>query len=223
MRQPNPRQRLPRPSQGQFAHDDDQAVTATSRHPALAFPRRASGQLDVSLDVPNLDHAVAFYSKLFDTAPSATERRLTWFDVPQSPLQIELRQATTPTATRLRLCIEPHRLQEVAQRLSQNGVAIAQAGLTNDGNPQAIRFRDTGHNSWELYAPIISTPAPPPIRHRARRCWRWLVVSVRAGLAPGPLEERLRQERNRTDILLARHGYPATTSQRSRSSGRPRP
>jgi hypothetical protein len=111
-------------------------VTTTGATP-LSRPVR--GQLEVRLDVPNLGQAVGFYSTLFDASPSAAERRAVWFDVPESTLRIELREALTPTTTRLRLCTDPRRLQVAAARLRQGGVAIAQAGLTPEGTP---RHRD---------------------------------------------------------------------------------
>jgi hypothetical protein len=85
-------------------------VTGTGRQLETRVSKPARGQLEVSLDVPNLGQAVGFYSAFFDGAPSATERRIVWFDVPESTLRIELREALAPTATRLRLCTEPRRL-----------------------------------------------------------------------------------------------------------------
>jgi hypothetical protein len=183
-------------------------VTTIRRHLDTPFSKRVSGQLEVSLDVPDLDRAVGFYSTLFDASPSAAERRMVWFDVPESTLRIELREALTPTATRLRLCTEPRRLQVVAARLSQGGVAIAQAGLTREGNPRAISFRDPGRNYWELYASINVAPPPMSILRATGRSWRSLTEGLRAAVrAASAVEARFDQERSHAQSLALRHGH----------------
>jgi hypothetical protein len=152
--------RSPNPSQGDLSYDDSYGVTATSGT-ALARPLR--GQLDVRLDVPNLGQAVGFYSAFFDVAPLVAERRAVWFDVPDSPLRIELREALTPIGTQLRLCTDP----------------------------RAISFHDPGRNRWELYA-SIAIPAPPRPSHRsAGRAWRSLTHGIGAAIrAASAMESR---------------------------------
>jgi hypothetical protein len=163
------------------------------------------GQLEVSLDVPNLGQAVGFYSRLFDVSPLAAERRAVWFDVPESVLRIELREAPAPTATRLRLCTDPRRVHVVAARLSQGGVAVAQAGLAREGSPRAISFRDPGRNSWELYSSIIGTAPPMPTRRSAGGPWRSLTERMGAAMrTASAVEVRFDRERNQI-ISLTRH------------------
>lgn len=134
----------------------------------------ARGRLEVSLEVPNLGHAVGFYSNIFAARPTAVERRIVWFAVPGSTSLIELRETLTPTPTRLRLCTEPHRVKRVATELSRSGVAVAQAGLTRDGSPRAISFRDPGRNHWELYTSIIASSPPADGHHSIAQSWRSL-------------------------------------------------
>jgi hypothetical protein len=110
----------------------------------------------------------------------AVERRIVWFAVPDSTCCIELREALTPTPTRLRLCTEPHRVHRVAAELSRSGVTVAQAGLTRDGSPRAISFRDPGRNYWELYTSIIAVSPPPDLHRSIARSWRSLTRRVRA-------------------------------------------
>jgi hypothetical protein len=224
VRQPDPRERTPKPSQGHLSHDDRYVVTTTSRHLDTSFSKPLCGQLEVSLDVPNLGQAVGFYSTLFDASPLAAERRMVWFDVPESTLRIELREALTPTAARLRLCTEPRRLQVLAARLSQRGVAITQAGLTREGNPRAISFHDPGCNWWELYASIIVAPPPMSIRRGTGRSRRSVAERVRAAVrAASALEARFDQERSRDQNLALSHSHRTAASRRSSSIGqRPR-
>ena len=122
------------------------------------------GELEIRLEVPNLGEAASFYTALFDALPAATERQTVWVDIPDSRLRIELREALTPTTTRLRLCTEPRQLELVTGRLRRDGMVIAQAGLTTGGNPRSISFRDPGDNSWELYTPISVSRPPRRIR-----------------------------------------------------------
>jgi hypothetical protein len=182
------------------------------------------GQLEVSLDVPDLGQAVSFYSTLFDVSPSASERRAAWFDVPESTLRVELREALTPATTRLRLCTEPRRLRLVADRLSQSGVAIAQAGLTPNGSPRAISFHDPGRNSWELYVSITVADPPTSIRGTARSTWRSISERLRAAVrASSALESRLEHERGRDKDLSLRHSHRAAILRTGSSRGhRPR-
>jgi hypothetical protein len=131
---------------------------------------------------------------------------MVWFDVPESTLRIELREALTPTATRLRLCTEPRHLQVVAARLRESGVVIAQAGLTAHGNPRAISFQDPVRNYWELYASVIADLPSRSIRRPIGRRWLSLTDSVRAAVrAASAVEARFGQERTSAQNLPRRH------------------
>jgi len=164
------------------------------------------GQLEVRLDVPNLGQAVGFYSNIFDARPTAVERRMVWFDVPDSTLRIELREALTPTAIRLRLCTDLHRLQRVAARLSRSGVTIAQAGLTREGTPRAISFHDPGHNYWELHASIIPASPPTSIHRSIGRSLRSITRRAQAAWsASASVEARFHEQRAHDEALLRRH------------------
>ena len=68
-------------------------------------------QLAVTLNVPDLGRAIGFYSTLLAVSPQAAQRRVAWFDVPDSPLRLELREGDTRTATRLRICATPSRIR----------------------------------------------------------------------------------------------------------------
>ena len=165
-----------------------------------------TGQLEVTLGVPDLGRAIGFYSALLSAGPSATARRLAWFDVPDSTLRIELREASTPTATRLRLCTDSRHLAALSARLGQTGVAIAEAGLSQAGGPRAISFSDPGQNRWELCTAVGAAPrlAEPGIR--AGHLWRSFARFIRRLLSPGPVEAAFRRERTREERLLLRHG-----------------
>ena len=165
-----------------------------------------TGQLEVSLDVPNLGRAIGFYSALLGATPSATARRTAWFDIPDSTLRIELREASTPSATRLRLCTESRHLRALSARLSETGVVIAEAGLSQGGGPRAIRFSDPGHNGWELCTAIGAAPRLTQPGVPAGRLWRSFAGFIRRLVSPGPVEAAFRREHTREERLFLRHG-----------------
>ena len=189
-------------------------MTDTARHARTWSSNGPWSEVEVGLDVPNLGRAVGFYCNLFEVSPSGAERRTVWFDVPGSKLRIELKEALTPTPTRLRLCTEPHRLQAVVARLRQGGVAVVQAGLTREGTPRAVSFRDPGRNRWELYASILAPPPPIPsdrdtghgrdsLTERARVA---ISAAARAVSDAGLIEARFEHEQSRAQTLVSRHG-----------------
>jgi hypothetical protein len=181
-------------------------VTRVSRSLSWQISTPVRRQLEVRLDVPNLGQAVVFYSNIFNARPMAVERRMVWFEVPDSTLSIELREAVTPSATQLRLCTEPRHLQRIAARLTRSGVAIAQAGVTREGRPRAISFHDPGHNCWELYEPIVASSSPASVHARIARPWRSLTRHVQAAWsASASFEERFNQQRAHDEALLHRY------------------
>lgn len=165
------------------------------------------GQLEVSLEVPNLGQAAVFYSRIFAACPAAVERRMVWFAVPDSALCIELRETLTPTAIRLRLSTGPDRLHRVTAELGRSGVSVARTGLTRDGSPRAISFRDPGRNHWELYTSIVQSASPPDVHRSFARWWRSLSRRARAEWsASASVEARFNEQVAHNQALLRRYG-----------------
>lgn len=161
-------------------------------------------QLAVTLNVPNLGRAIGFYSTLLAVSPQAAERRVAWFDVPNSPLRLELRQGGERTATRIRICAPPSRIRAAHKRLRKDGMRYAESGLMPGGHPRALALTDPGGNHLELCAPLG--------RARVARTWsvdagRWLRSWRRvlhALLAPGPVERRFDQTRTYEEGMMLR-------------------
>jgi len=162
-------------------------------------------QFEVSLDVPDLGRAIGFYSTLLDVPPLATERRVAWFDVPDSPLRLELRETSVPAATNLRICAEPARLRAASARLRQTRVRTAERGLTTAGNPRAIALSDPGGNRLELCAPLAGGSVARTRQVGADRLRSGGQV-LRRLLSAGPVDERFDHERAREQRMLLRHG-----------------
>jgi len=163
-------------------------------------------QFAVSLNVPDVGRAVGFYSALLDADPKAIERRVAWFDVPGSPLRIELRESSAPAATSLRICAEPSRVRAATARLRQTGVRMAESGLLRDGHPRAIALRDLGGNRLELCAPLAGATGGRVRPAGASRMLRSSAHRLRRLIAAGAIDERFDRERAREQGMLLRHG-----------------
>jgi catechol 2,3-dioxygenase-like lactoylglutathione lyase family enzyme len=166
---------------------------------------QAADQYEVTLNVPHLRRAVSFYSALLDAPPKAAERRVAWFDVPDSPLRLALREGSDPSATSLRVCTDPTRLRAATARLRQIGVRAVGSGLATDGHPRAIELSDPGGNRLEFCAPLSATPAA-----QRRTDFAGLLRSgaqrLRRSLSAGPVDQRFDDARAREQFMLLRIG-----------------
>jgi catechol 2,3-dioxygenase-like lactoylglutathione lyase family enzyme len=158
-------------------------------------------QYEVTLNVPRLQQAVSFYSTLLDARPTAAERRVAWFDVPDSPLRLALREGSAPGAASLRVCTDATRLRTATARLRQRGVRTTASGLATDGHPRTIELSDPGGNQLEFCAPLTAAPVA-----RRRIDVAGLVGAaaqrLRRSLSTGPVEERFAHERAQDELTL---------------------
>jgi catechol-2,3-dioxygenase len=162
-------------------------------------------QIAVTLNVPNLGRAIGFYSGLLAVSPRAVERRAAWFDVPDSPLRLELREGSARAATRLRVCASPSRVRAASETLRQRGVRIVESGLMPGGHARALALSDPGGNHLELCAPLGRARGA---RTRSVDTGRWLRSSRHALLGlltAGTLERRFDHARTQEQVMLLRH------------------
>jgi catechol 2,3-dioxygenase-like lactoylglutathione lyase family enzyme len=160
-----------------------------------------SDQLEVTLNVPDLRQAARFYRALLGSPPVMAERRVAWFDVPGSELRLAVRESSTPSATRLRVCMDPGRLRAASRRLREIGARPTGSGLTLDGHPRAIALTDPGGNGLELCSPLALAP---PARWRqidARRLMRSGARLLARALSPGTIGQRLDQARAHDQLM----------------------
>jgi catechol 2,3-dioxygenase-like lactoylglutathione lyase family enzyme len=163
-------------------------------------------QLELTLNVPDLRRAVGLYRALLGAPPVASERRVAWFDVPASELRLAVRESSTPSAARLRVCVDPGRLRAASRRLRQRGVRPIGSGLAPDGHPRAIALSDPGGNGLELCSPLTLAP---PARWRqidARRLMRSAVALLARVLSAGTVGERLDQARAHEQLMVVGSG-----------------
>ena len=167
--------------------------------------QQMSNQLEVTLNVPHLGQAIRFYSTLLEAPPHARERRVAWFDVPNSPLRLALREGSTPGATNLRVCTDPTRLRAATARLRQIGVRTSASGLATDGHPRAIELSDPGGNRLEFCAPLAVAPVSRRRRLDAAGLLRSGERLLRRAVSPRPIDQRFDHARAlEQSILLLR-------------------
>ena len=163
----------------------------------------AADQYEVTLNVPQLPRAVSFYSTLLDAPPKAAERRVAWFDVPDSPLRLALREGSAPSTARLRVCTDPTRLRAATARLLRTGVRTVASGLSTGGHPRAIEFSDPGGNRLELCAPLSAAPAARR-RIDVAGVLRSAAHVLRRPLIAGTVDRRFDHARAREQHMLLR-------------------
>jgi predicted enzyme related to lactoylglutathione lyase len=162
-------------------------------------------QLEVTLNVPDLGPAVRFYRTLLDSPPVAAERRVAWFDVPGSELRLAVRETATPSATGLRVCIDPGRLRAASRRLQQTGARVVASGLATDGHPRAIALSDPGGNRMELCSPLAQAPLAPRRSLDARELLRSGARLLASAFSAGAIGERLDSARAHDQLMALGH------------------
>jgi catechol 2,3-dioxygenase-like lactoylglutathione lyase family enzyme len=158
-------------------------------------------QLEVTLNVPELREAVRFYRALLGSPPVTAERRVAWFDVPGSQLRLAVRESSTPSATRVRVCVDPGRLRAASRRLRQIGAQPTGSGLASDGHPRAIALSDPGGNGLELCSPAALAPPARGRQIGVRRSMRSGARLLARALSPGTIGERLDQARAHDQLM----------------------
>lgn len=163
-------------------------------------------QLEITLNVPELRQAVRFYRTLLDSPPVAAERRAAWFDVPGSDLRLALRETSAPSATGVRVCVDPGRLRAATRRLRQTGARPAESGLATDGHPRAIALSDPGGNRLELCSPLAETPPTHTREIDARRLMRAGARLLAHAFSAGTVGERLDHARAHDQLMALGRG-----------------
>ena len=171
----------------------------------MTFPKMTD-QLEVTLHVPDLGPAVRFYRTLLDSPPVAAERRVAWFDVPGSELRLAVRETAAPSATGLRVCIDPGRLRAASRRLRQTGARVVASGLATDGHPRAIALSDPGGNRMELCSPLRLAPPVPRRSLHARALLRSGARLLASAFSGGAIGERLDSARAHDQLMALGHG-----------------
>ena len=113
-----------------------------------------SNTFHLSLDVPDLDRAVAFYEQLFGHAPAKRRPGYAKFELADPPVALALQQAGRPALSHLGIRVG------AAEQVEAAGVRLRQSGLvTLDERDTACCYArqdkvwvaDPAGNRWEVY------------------------------------------------------------------------
>ena len=121
-------------------------------------------RIQLALNVDDLDEAVAFYSKLFNTAPAKLKDGYANFAVTEPPLKLVLLENPGQGGSLNHLGIEVPDTGAVGAeqaRLSQAGLAPAAAGETTCCYAKQDKFWVEGApngESWEIYTVLADSP-----------------------------------------------------------------
>jgi catechol 2,3-dioxygenase-like lactoylglutathione lyase family enzyme len=122
-------------------------------------------RVQLALNVSNLDQAVAFYSKLFATAPAKLRPGYANFAIAEPPLKLVLIERNGPGGSLNHLGVEVESTDEVAvahQRLLDHGLAVA----VEDNVACCYAVQDKvwvdgpDDEPWEIYTVLADVEMP---------------------------------------------------------------
>jgi len=108
----------------------------------------------LSLSVPDLDAAVAFYGELFGVEPAKERPGYAKFELSDPPVALALQQARTPALSHLGIRVEsPAEVQAASERLSKSGLATLDERDTTCcyARQDKVWVSDPAGNRWEIY------------------------------------------------------------------------
>jgi len=109
----------------------------------------------LSLDVPDLDNAVAFYEQLFGCRPAKRKPGYAKFELSDPPVALALQQASRPALSHLGIRVEDTVVvAEAGQRLRENGLVTLEERDTACcyARQDKVWVSDPSGNRWEVYA-----------------------------------------------------------------------
>jgi predicted enzyme related to lactoylglutathione lyase len=114
-------------------------------------------RVQLALNVPDLDRAVAFYSKLFATEPNKVKPGYANFAIADPPLKLVLFENADADARLNHLGVEVMSVDEVGAhqaRLTDNGVeSVSESGACCFAQQEKI-WIDGPDGAWEIYAVV---------------------------------------------------------------------
>ncbi len=130
------------------------------------MPYAAGSRVQLALNVSDLDRAVTFYSKLFDTQPAKRRPGYANFAVDDPPLKLVLLEGAGSGNRLNHLGVEvaaPEAVAAAEQRLSAEGLPTA----TEDqvaccyALQDKVWVDDPDGTPWEVYTVLADVDAPP--------------------------------------------------------------
>jgi catechol 2,3-dioxygenase-like lactoylglutathione lyase family enzyme len=108
----------------------------------------------LSLDVPDLDRAVAFYAELFGRPPAKQEAGYAKFELADPPVALALQQAGRPALSHLGIRVDSTAEVEAAgDRLRQSDLVTLDERDTSCcyARQDKVWAADPAGNRWEIY------------------------------------------------------------------------
>lgn len=108
----------------------------------------------LSLDVPDLDGAVAFYSELFGREPAKRKPGYAKFELADPPVALALQQADRPALSHLGIRVATTgEVEDAGTRLRQSGLMTLDERDTSCcyARQDKVWVADPAGNRWEIY------------------------------------------------------------------------
>jgi catechol 2,3-dioxygenase-like lactoylglutathione lyase family enzyme len=108
----------------------------------------------LSLDVPDLDRAVAFYEQLFGLQPAKRKPGYAKFELPDPPVALALQQAGRPGLSHLGIRVEtPEQVGGATDRLRGSGLVTLEERDTACcyARQDKVWVTDPAGHRWEIY------------------------------------------------------------------------
>jgi catechol 2,3-dioxygenase-like lactoylglutathione lyase family enzyme len=130
-------------------------------------------RLQLALNVPNIDDAVSFYSKLFATEPNKRKPGYANFAISDPPLKLVLFEQAGADARLNHLGVEVASSDEVwshQQRLNDEGVDSVDESGTCCFAKQDKVWVDGPDGAWEIYTVLVDSDSFGPPAEQASCC-----------------------------------------------------
>ena len=114
----------------------------------------------LSLDVPDLDRAIAFYRELLGAEPAKTKPGYAKFELSDPPVALALQQAGRPALSHLGIRVESTaEVESASSRLAASGLATFDERDTACcyARQDKVWVSDPGGNRWEIYTVLEDT------------------------------------------------------------------
>jgi catechol 2,3-dioxygenase-like lactoylglutathione lyase family enzyme len=108
----------------------------------------------LSLDVPDLDNAVAFYQQLFGRRPAKRKPGYAKFELSDPPVALALQQAASPALSHLGIRVEDTgEVVEAGRRLREGGLVTLEErdAACCYARQDKVWVSDPAGNRWEVY------------------------------------------------------------------------
>ncbi|HEY3763595.1 MAG TPA: ArsI/CadI family heavy metal resistance metalloenzyme [Gaiellales bacterium] len=115
----------------------------------------------LSLDVPDLDRAIAFYTELFGLEPAKRRAGYAKFELADPPVALALQQAHAPALSHLGIRVETAaEVDSAAERLRGSGLVTLAERDTDCcyARQDKVWVADPAGHRWEVYTVLADVP-----------------------------------------------------------------